>query len=113
MTAHHHHSPPRVHTENVVLDIGEDMGGLVFYAPPELHRQEIEVLWQAGHAPKIHCEVDERIVNGRTIFAGVFPPVPAGEYLVCRPEVRAGEHFTVMAGHVQEIDWSVISAGPD
>ena len=106
MTGHHHHSPQRVHTEDVVLDIGDDMGGLVFYASAELHGHEIEVLGQAEDAQKIHCEVDERIVNGRTIFTGVFPPVPAGEYLVCRPERRAGEHFTVTAGYVQEIDWS-------
>ena len=106
MHEHHHHSSQRVHTEEVVLDIGDDMGGLVFYARSDLHGQEIEILAQAADAQKIHCEVDERIVNGRTIFTGVFPPLTAGEYQVCRPEVRAGERFTVTAGHVHEIDWS-------
>jgi len=107
MAGHHHHSPQRVHTEDVVLDIGDDMGGLIFYAPSDLHGQVIEVLGRAEDAQKIHCEVDERIVNGRTIFTGVFPPVPAGEYQVCRPEHRAGERFTVPAGSVLEIDWSL------
>jgi hypothetical protein len=106
MTGHYHHSPQRVRTEEVVLDIGDDMGGLVFYTPRDLHGHEIEVLCQAGDAQKIHCEVDERIVNGRTIFTGVFPPIAAGEYQVCRPESRAGERFTVTAGQVREIDWS-------
>jgi hypothetical protein len=106
MTAHHHHSPQRVHTEDVVLDIGDDMGGLVFYARGDLHGHEIEVLAQDEDAQKIHCEVDERIVNGRTIFTGVFPPVPAGEYQVCRPESHAGQRFTVTAGYVREINWS-------
>ncbi len=106
MTAHHHHSPQRVHTEAVVLDIGDDMGGLIFYATGDLHRHEIEVLRQAENAQKIHCEVDERIVNGRTIYTGVFPPLPIGEYQVCRPASRGGERFTVTPGAVREIDWS-------
>lgn len=105
MTGQHHHSPQRVRTEQVVLDIGDDMGGLLFYAPGDLHGHEIEVLRQAEDAQKIHCEVDERILNGRTVFTGVFPPLPAGDYEVCRPERHAGERLTVRAGHVQEIDW--------
>jgi len=57
-----------------------------------------------------------RIYVPRTIFAvtavgtglvytGVFPPLLAGEYRVCRPAIRAGERFTVFAGQVTESDW--------
>jgi hypothetical protein len=106
VTEHHHHAPGRVHTENVVLDIGEDMGGLIFYAPSDLLGHEIEVVSSEADAGKIHCEVNQRIVNSRTIFTGVFPPVPAGDYQVCRPALRAGERFTVSAGYVREIDWT-------
>ena len=105
MNGHHHHSPQRVHTEAVVLDIGDTMGGLVFYAQRDLRGHEIEVLRRAQDAEKIHCEVDERILNGRTIYTGVFPPLPAGDYEVCRPERHAGERFTVAPGGVQEIEW--------
>jgi len=95
----------RVHTQEVVLDIGDGMGAVVFHTLGHLHGHEIEVIQLDEHATKIHCEVDERSLNGRTVFAGVFPPLPAGDYRVCRPQPRANERFTVVSGQVTEIDW--------
>ena len=102
MSGHH---AQRVHTENVVLDIGDGIGGLIVYTPGTLLGREIEVVDLAQAAPKIHCQVDERIFNGRTIFAGVFSPLAAGEYRVCRPVERADERLTVASGQVTEVDW--------
>ncbi len=102
MPEHHTH---RVHTEDVVLDIGEGAGGLVFYTRDELQGREIEICPADQPTHKTHTEVDARVVNERTISVGVFPPLVAGDYRVCRPASRAGESFTVTDGRVTEIDW--------
>jgi hypothetical protein len=96
----------RVHTEQIVLDIGDDMGGLIFYTTPELISSEIEVAPVAAPQFKTHTDVAERLVNGRTtIYAGVFPPIAVGDYTVCCPAERQGQLFSVTSGHVTEIDW--------
>ena len=96
---------PRVHTEHIVLDIGDDMGGLIFYTSPELLNREIEVAPVATPEFKTHTDVSERLVNGRAIYAAVFPPIAVGDYAVCRPAEREGQQFSVTSGHVTEIDW--------
>ncbi len=95
----------RVHTEQVVLDIGDDMGGLIFYTAAGLLGAEIEVAPAAFLDFKTHTDVSERIVNGRTVYAGVFPPIAVGDYLVCRPVDRAGQRLNVTSGQVTQIDW--------
>lgn len=95
----------QIQTESVVLDIGDDAGGLIFYTGGDLRGCEIEVAPAAYPDFKTHTQVSERLVQGRTLFAGVFPPIALGDYLVCRPPERAGQAFTVSSGHVTEIDW--------
>ena len=106
--AHSHHDASywsRRHTESVVLDIGDDVGALVLYTRPELHGHEIEVSPLGGveHAARVHSAVLERSVNGQTVFAAVYPELPAGEYAVwCDGTPR----FTITSGHVAELDIS-------
>ncbi|MGI9149175.1 MAG: hypothetical protein ACR2IK_21940 [Chloroflexota bacterium] len=95
----------RIHTTPVVLDIGEGMGGLIFYTPAALLGVEIEVAPAAYPDFKTHTEVDERVVNGQTLYAGVFPPIRVGDYRVCRPADRAGQSFSIAPGQVTELDW--------
>lgn len=95
----------RVHTEQIVLDIGDDMGGLIFYTQPELLGAEIEVAPAGSPDFRTHTDVSERILNGKTVYTGVFPPIAVGDYRVCRPTARAGQSFSVTSGEVTEIDW--------
>lgn len=95
----------RVHTENVVLDIGEGAGSLIVYVGKELLGQEVEIAPRNDLSAKTHTDVAERIVNGATIFTAVFPPLPVGDYNVCRPTDRAGEELSVSSGRVTELDW--------
>lgn len=95
----------RVHTGSVVLDIGDDAGSLVIYVPDSMLGVEVEVLHRAEGAEKVHTDVVEWQVHGPRAFAAVFPPLPIGEYRVCRPEHHAGERLTLRSGAVTEVDW--------
>jgi hypothetical protein len=101
--AHTHHDASywsRRHTESVVLDIGDDVGALILYTPAELHGHEIEVSRLGDDAGRVHSAVLERSVNGRTLYAAVYPELPEGDYRVwggLRPTVN------ITAGTVAEL----------
>lgn len=89
-----HHGPPRVHTEPVVLELGEGVGALIVFAGPDLVGAEVEVE-RLDSGKRTHTEVHERLVNGGTVFAGVFPELPEGSYRLLGFEreldIRSGE----------------------
>jgi hypothetical protein len=95
----------RPHTQPVVLDIGDGVGALVLYTGPELHQQEIEVtpLGVNSHAARVHSAVLERSVNGRTVYAAVYPELRPGAYHVC---CAGTPGFSIAAGSVTELDIS-------
>ena len=106
---HHHqgeHHSREVRTGEVVLDIGDGAGGLVFTTCGDLCWQEIEIAPAEQPELQTHTEVTERLIAGKLIYTGVFPPLPAGDYRVCRPEARADERFTIVSGQVTQIDWT-------
>lgn len=92
----------RVHTENAVLDIGEDIGALVIYTRQELLGEEIEVSPKDNDAQKTHTTVLERKVNGRTMYAALFLALPEGDYNTCS---TPSSDITIIGGHVAELDW--------
>jgi hypothetical protein len=69
----------RVHSESVVLDIGQDVGALIIYTEAELRGREIEVSPRGSVAKRVHVEVLERKINGRPVFAAVFSGLRAGD----------------------------------
>ena len=100
---HTHHPPEywtRQHTEQVVLDIGDDVGALVLYTGSALHGHEIEVNPLGSDARRVHSAVLERSVNGRVLYAAVYPELKAGEYEVC---CDARPKFTVKGGGITEL----------
>ena len=101
----HEHSHDRIRSGEVVLDIGEDRGGLIVYTPGGLRGHEIEVFPVAEPTRLTHTDVHERVLNGQTIFTAVFTPLPIGVYRVSRPAQRAGHPITISAGTVTELDW--------
>lgn len=92
----------RVHTEHAVLDIGQDIGALVIYTREEHRGKEIEVSLKGNDSKRIHTAIHERKVNGRTIFAGVFLALPAGNYIIW---VHPSSEITIVGGHVAEVSW--------
>src|SRR6266702_2463698 len=91
----------RVHTENVVLDIGEDIGALVIYTGHEMLGNEIEVCPKGNHTQKIHTAVLERKVNGRTLFAALFLELPEGDYITL---TTPSSEITIIGGQVAELN---------
>jgi len=102
---HHDHHSRELRTGHPIFDIGDDAGAVVFFTTPELRWQEIEIYPADMPDAKTHTEVTERLVVGTIIYTGIFPPLPIGDYTVCRPPERAGEIIKVVSGRVTEVDW--------
>jgi hypothetical protein len=98
-------SDERVHSKPAVLNIGEDIGALIIYTPPDLKGQEIEVSLRGEGAPRTHTAVLERQVGGRSVFAALFLALPAGDYGVETPYPTLANTVTITGGTVAEIDW--------
>jgi hypothetical protein len=64
----------------VVLDIGGDIGALVVRAPAELDGVELDLFPAGCGVACMHSAVRRRDVLGGSLFAAVYPCVPAGEY---------------------------------
>jgi hypothetical protein len=87
----------------VLLDIGDGVGALIVYTSRELDGREIEVS-QVGATARIHTVVHAREVKGRTIFAGVFPSLPEGDYTLWSDDPTRNRPLTIVSGLVAEVD---------
>ncbi len=94
----------RVHREDVVLDIGDGVGALIIYTGAELRGREIEVS-PNGNAARIHTDVHERVVGGRTVFTAIFPSLDEGEYTIWSDDPMPSTNVTIVGGQVTEVDW--------
>jgi hypothetical protein len=99
-----HHSD-RVHPGSVVLDIGRDIGALIIYTVPELRGREIEVSPRGTDSKRVHVEVLERRINGRPVFAAVFPGMRAGDYDIWNNAPNPSDSVTIVGGEVASVDW--------
>lgn len=92
----------RVHTEPAVLDIGGDIGALIIYTSEELRGKEIQVSLKGTRATKlVHTAIWERRFNGRTVFSGIYPALPKGDYIIWTHPSR---EITIVGGSVAEVD---------
>lgn len=96
------HYTDRTHTEQAVLDIGEGVGALVIYTDAALRGKEVHVSLKGDPTAKmIHTAVWERLFNGQTVYAGVYPELPEGEYIIWTHPSR---EVTITGGFVAEAD---------
>jgi hypothetical protein len=95
----------RVHPESVVLDIGQDIGALMIYTDPTLRGREIEVSPVGSAATRVHVEVLERWVNGRQVFAAVFPTLHEGSYNIWQHSTKPSGTASITGGKVTTMDW--------
>jgi hypothetical protein len=93
----------RIHTENVVLDIGQEIGALVIYTREEFLGKEIEVSPKGNDAHRVHTAIWERRFNGCVVFAGVYPSLPAGDYIIW---TNPTSDVTIVGGRVAEVELS-------
>jgi hypothetical protein len=97
----------RIHTGHAVLDIGQGIGALVIYTSKEFRGKEVQIsLKGTNSARMVHTAVWERRVNGRVVFAGVYPSLPAGDYIIW---THPSSQVTIVGGSVAEIDLRSIS----
>jgi hypothetical protein len=111
---HHHHALPLTpevrlppSTEgSVVMEVGGDVGALVVYTPDALAGHEIELALRGEQRQFVHTEVRERRLPDGTIYAGVFPAVPAGEYTLLSIHALPALDVSVEGGRVAELTWA-------
>src|SRR5215469_9059187 len=93
-------------TGSVVLELGQGIGVLVLYAPPELDGAEIEISPAGQPGPhRTHSQVRKRITGSGTKFAAVYPKLPTGEYTVWRDASTPALTVTVDGGQVTSARW--------
>ena len=95
----------RVHTENVVLDIGGNIGALIIYTDEDWRGEEIELSPKGNASQRVHNQVHERRINGRSVFAAVYPDLQAGDYDIWRNDSTPGGSVTIVGGEVATVDW--------
>jgi hypothetical protein len=95
----------RVHCEQVVLDIGHDIGALIIYTNEELRGREIEVSLKGNDGQRTHTDVLERRIGEQPVFAAVFPRLSAGDYNIWRDVLQPFDNTTIIGGQVAEVDW--------
>ncbi|HTW99368.1 MAG TPA: hypothetical protein VMD59_11355 [Acidimicrobiales bacterium] len=78
----HEHSLPPSGEGSVLLDIGQDVGALVVHVLPDLDGQEIDLIPAGSCTPCTHSAVRRRDIPGGSVYAAVYPSVPAGDYVL-------------------------------
>jgi hypothetical protein len=86
----------------LVLDIGEGVGALVLYTSESLLGAEIEVSPDVDGAPRTHTIIRRRRVNGRDLFAGVYPGLPEGTWRIYGLDDRPVGTVVIDGGRVAE-----------
>ena len=92
----------RVH-DDIVLDIGNDIGALIIYTSENLRGQQVDVSLKGNAAAKrVHTDVLERRISGFPVFAAAFASLPEGDYITWSDPAGT---FTIVGGHIAELDW--------
>jgi hypothetical protein len=108
---HHPHEPDahranhRPHDEQVVLEIGGELGALIVYTDPALLHSEIEISPADDDRGRSHKDVLERVVGGRSLYAAVFDRIPQGTYTLWHADAAFSRGVCVGGGRITEVDW--------
>jgi hypothetical protein len=97
----------RRHPEQVVLDIGEDLGALIVYTDADMLGVEVEISATGQDDRRSHKDVLEREINGRPACAAVFDKVCEGSYTLWVDDIARERDVVVTGGTVAELDWCV------
>jgi hypothetical protein len=95
----------RVHEEQAVLDIGEDIGALIIYCRYEMLGQQIDVSRRGEEWKRTHTNVLERRVKDRNLFAALFLSLTVGDYAIWGNGNEPIGEVTISGGEVAEIHW--------
>ncbi len=101
----HGEGPPGPNAGDAVLDIGGDVGAVILYADAVYAEAEVEISPIGSDATRTHTAIHERLVDGRRVFAGLFPGLRAGEYRLWTDDAGLPDRVTVAGGEVSVVDW--------
>jgi hypothetical protein len=98
----HGERPP---SEGVLIDIGGAIGALVVHTPDELEGAEIEIC-PVGTTARTHTIVRAReLPAGGIVYAGVFPSLPEGDYVVLPWGTMPETTVHIDGGAISQLNW--------
>jgi hypothetical protein len=99
--------PDRSHTAGagqgpVAIEVGGDVGTLLLWTGAELEGAELELSPWDHDEQRRHVAVLARRLPDRTVYAAVYPGLPAGRYRLWDVDGRPAMTVDVPAGRVTE-----------
>lgn len=89
----------------VLVDVGEHRGALVLTAPAECEGLEVEIHPTSDPSQRTHVWVLPRAGRNATVYAAVFPSLPADDYAVAAPDGSTGMIVSVPPNQVTSAAW--------
>jgi hypothetical protein len=89
----------------VMVDVGEHTGALVLRAPAEREGLEVEIHPASDPSRRTHVWVLPRAGRDGTVYAAVFPSLPAGDYAVLEPDGSIAQTVPVPPNRVTTARW--------
>ena len=111
---HQHHSDgssagdptrPTSPSVAVMVDVGEHTGALVLTAPAEREGLEVEIHPASDPSRRTHVWILPRAGRNGTVYAAVFPSLPAGDYTILEPDGSVAATVTVPPNQVTNTTW--------
>lgn len=90
----------------VLIDVGTHRGALVLTASAECEGREVEIHPVAEPAKRTHVWVLARVGPETTLYAAVFPSLPAGDYAVLAPDGSTSLVVAVPPNKVTSARWA-------
>lgn len=75
-------TPPKGKSSSVAVDIGSGYGALVVHSDSQRAYLEVEICPLGHPESKTHVYILPREAGERTIYAGLFPSLPVGPYII-------------------------------
>ena len=89
----------------VIVDVGEHTGALVLTAPAEREGLEVEIHPASDPSRRTHVWVLPRAGRDGTVYAAVFPSLPAGDYTVLEADGSVAATVAVPPNQVTNATW--------
>lgn len=100
--AHTHEPAPK--GGPVLMDIGDDIGGLIVRLDDSLEGTEIPIEFADDPERDIHTGVWRRSVGNESVVVAVYPELREGAYRLHPGSAHDGAQFQITGGEVLELD---------
>jgi len=96
----------RRHPEQVILDIGQDLGALIVHTDASMVGVEVEISATGDDGQRSHKDVLEREIAERPAYTAVFDKIRQGSYTLWVNDVAQERDVAIAGGQIAELDWS-------